>query len=137
MSRLCVLRDEQDWYAEPRIISRRFLGNSKDPRIALAIHFCLPTHLSLCDGEEKTCSCRERLTKVVHECLRKANVAEQIRRDVTVEEMWSFAKEFDYDEAVVEEPLTEKRSHAHFNDVDMHDSPEEARRQQRLVPLIM
>ena len=51
------------------------------------------------------------MTKVAHECLRKASVADQISGNVTVEEMWLFAKAFNYDEAVLEEPLTDNRSH--------------------------
>ena len=79
--------------------------------------------LSLCDGRTKTFSCRDRVTKVAHECSRKASVVEQISWDVTVEEMWLFAKAFNYDEAVLEEPLTDNQSHAHFDGVEMHKVP--------------
>ena len=63
---------------------------------------------------------RARPTHQTVDCL---TVAEQIRRDVTVEEMWSFAKEFDYVEAVLEEPLTNNRSHTEFDDVEMQELP--------------
>ena len=43
----------------------------------------VPTHNLRVTGEQR----RERVTKVAHECLCKASVAEQIRWDVTVEEM--------------------------------------------------
>ena len=66
---------------------------------------------------------RERPTKVALEFLRQVSVAEQISWNVTVEEMWLFAKAFNYDEAVLEEPLTDNRSHTGFDDVEMHELP--------------
>ena len=57
------------------------------------------------------------------EFLRQVSVAEQISWDVTVEEMWLFAKAFNYDEAVLEEPLTNNRSNTEFDDVEMHEVP--------------
>ena len=70
-------------------------------------------------GEQR----RERPTKVALEFLRQVSVAEQISWNVTVEEMWLFAKAFNYDEAVLEEPLTDNRSHTGFDDVEMHELP--------------
>ena len=99
------------------------MRHSKDRRIALATHLWLPTHYLCVTGEQKTCSCRDRVTKVAYECLRKASVAEQISWDVTVEEMWLFAKAFNYYQAVLEEPLTDNQSHAELDDVEMHKVP--------------
>ena len=118
--------------AGPRIASRRYLGHvwrmrhSKDPMIALATHLWLPTHYLCVMGEQKTCSCRDRVTNVAHECLRNASVAEQISFDVTVEEMWLFEKEkaFSCDEAVLARSYRLTTNHTpNFDDVEMHKVP--------------
>ena len=84
----------------------------------------MPTYYLCVTGEQKTCSCRDRVTKVAHECLRKASVAEKISWDVIVE-MWLFDEEkaCSCDEAVLEEALTDDQSNANFDDVEMHNVP--------------
>ena len=79
----------------------------------------VPTHNLRMTGEQR----RERPTKVALEFLRQVSVAEQISWNVTVEEMWLFVKAFSYDEAVLEEPPTDNRSHTEFDDVEMHELP--------------
>ena len=68
-------------------------------------------------------SYRERETKVAHESLRKASVAEHINSDMTVEWKLLLESAFDDDEAVLEEPLTDNQSLAEFDDVEMHELP--------------
>ena len=61
------------------------------------------------------------MTKVSHKCLREASVAGQINCDMTMELKLLCKSVFDDDEAVLEEPLTDNRSHAEFDDVEMHE----------------
>ena len=68
-------------------------------------------------------SYRERVTKVAHECSRKASFAEQLNCDMTMAWTLLFENAIDDDEAVLEEPLTHNQSHAGFGIVEMHELP--------------
>ena len=84
--------------------AKRYWKHQRPPGLLWQHIFWYQTHNLRATGEQR----RERVTKVALEFLRQVSVAEQISWDVTVEEMWLFAKAFNYDEAVLEEPLTEQ-----------------------------